>query len=81
MGQLNHSTIVVSVCTRHTANKIADKTLKNQQFIVYKQFNEKGKIDKKEHKTRSDYKCNPKFLNGLKCSIEINPFTFMTALA
>ncbi|XP_052829645.1 uncharacterized protein LOC106875947 [Octopus bimaculoides] len=77
MEQQNNSTIAVLAHAGHTTNKIVKllKLPKATIYHVYKQFKER-KIDRK-----NDSKCNPKFLTGLKCSIEANPPTSMTTLA
>lgn len=79
MEQQNRSAIVVLARAGHTVK--LTKLPKATVYRVYKQFKEEGKIDRKEHKTRSDSKRNPRFLAGLKRSIEANPSTSMTTLA
>ncbi|XP_029633804.1 uncharacterized protein LOC115209516 [Octopus sinensis] len=82
MEQQNCNALAVLARAVHIANKIVKLTkLPNATvYRVYEQFKEK-KIDRKEHKTRSDSKRNPKFLAGLKRSIEGNPSPSMTPVA
>ena len=73
---MNYSTIVILTHARHSAKDIVKLTkLPKATVHVFKLFKEESKADRKEHKTQSDSKHTPRFLTGLKRSIEANPST------
>ena len=82
MEQQNRSALIVLVSAGHTAKDIVKLTKlpKATVFSVFKRFKEESKVDWKEHKVRSEFKRTPRFLAGLKHSIEANPSISMTTL-
>ena len=83
MEQQNRFAIIVLARGGNIAKDIANLTKppKATVYRVFKWFKEEFKIERKEHKTQSDVKSTPKFLDGLKRLIEANLPSSMATFA
>ena len=83
MEQPCRDTICELVRAGHGASDIIKLTKykKSTVYDVVKRFRDSGESKRKDHSPRSDKVRTPRFLAGLKCSINANPATPMSVHA